>query len=713
MIQIKKKILFDSDQEKYIFWGLGRIEQMQVPYLPCDRLQDVIGEYLLYDLERWKHEEKMIQLIESVPKILSKSRCMQVSTSTGTGKSTKIPAALANAGFTVWVSVPTTVAARALYEFVRKQQPGLEIGLAMDGTHLHTHNTQLLFGTTQAINNMILRMLAQQDHKQRKLAIVMDEFHHPSPENRQLAYLCEYILGHGNPLLHVLMMSATPVQFVCFPRLASATSCDIQLPTPFPIQVVFEDDKNQWWFSVKRVPVHDEVISWIRSKLDVIYGGKTKVGDTLVFVAGETEIKAMQTISLDIPNIKVVGVWSGMDDDDRALLTETDRKQDVVFVATNIAETGITLPNVSFVVDSCLQNRMIETGESGHKELRLEFVPKSATEQRKGRTGRTGPGTCFRLLPAADFDLLRPAYDQEWSISHLHFFYLKLLSYKLPTLQILLIDEKKNAEIADRLVCSGLYDIKHQTVTQPGKEVTRYPFSFSNSVAAANVSRDPTNVNEIAALLSIAAIEARQSCQRMWFIPKKEMENRSDYMDDVISPIYAGINAIDCLMRVLFAVMTDEKKNTFSIAKSLHLQERFVFAMRKCVTRACAVKDWKFSVQDWQFLEAHYDPEKVQERLFALYDAQQVYPTFQKVPNVRGTGIEFTNKHDAMQPRHKIDKHILLRPHVPIPKEILALSTFRLPTKRGGAVFLVSLWITSYASVVPIIPAWLFAQQAL
>jgi len=122
----------------------------------------------------------MNALVVSIPEWIAKSRCLRVSTSTGTGKSTRIPAALAQAGFTVWASIPTTLAARAVYQYVRAKHPKLAIGLAMDGVRLHDSKTQLLFGTTQSIKNMLLRLLSRHQSDQ-KLVVVMDEFHHPSP----------------------------------------------------------------------------------------------------------------------------------------------------------------------------------------------------------------------------------------------------------------------------------------------------------------------------------------------------------------------------------------------------------------------------------------------------------------------------------------------------------------------------------------------------
>ena len=75
-------------------------------------------------------------------------------------------------------------------------------------------------------------------------------------------------------------------------------------------------------------------------------------------------------------------------------------------VATNVAETSVTIDGVRFVVDSGAVKEMHYDGEARMASLTPFWVSKASAEQRKGRAGRTGPGVCFRLYSADEFTRL-------------------------------------------------------------------------------------------------------------------------------------------------------------------------------------------------------------------------------------------------------------------------------------------------------------------
>ena len=68
-----------------------------------------------------------------------------------------------------------------------------------------------------------------------------------------------------------------------------------------------------------------------------------------------------------------------------------------VIVATNIAESSLTLPNIKFVVDSGLSKQKRINFNTGLESLMIDFVSKASANQRSGRSGRTGPGVCYRI----------------------------------------------------------------------------------------------------------------------------------------------------------------------------------------------------------------------------------------------------------------------------------------------------------------------------
>ena len=76
----------------------------------------------------------------------------------------------------------------------------------------------------------------------------------------------------------------------------------------------------------------------------------------------------------------------------------------LIVIATNVAETSITIPGVKYVVDSGRQKEKVQSLASGISKFEVRWVSKAAAEQRTGRAGRTGPGHCYRLYSSAFYD---------------------------------------------------------------------------------------------------------------------------------------------------------------------------------------------------------------------------------------------------------------------------------------------------------------------
>src|SRR5271168_1478334 len=78
-----------------------------------------------------------------------------------------------------------------------------------------------------------------------------------------------------------------------------------------------------------------------------------------------------------------------------------------VILATNIAETSLTVPGVRFVIDTGVQKRRVFNPSLGIESLQVYKISKSSAAQRAGRAGREAKGTCYRLYPQVEFDGLK------------------------------------------------------------------------------------------------------------------------------------------------------------------------------------------------------------------------------------------------------------------------------------------------------------------
>lgn len=121
-------------------------------------------------------------------------------------------------------------------------------------------------------------------------------------------------------------------------------------------------------------------------------------GDVLVFLSGEREIRDCEkAISrLHLPRVEVVPLYGRLSSRDQDRVFARSERQKIV-LSTNVAETSLTLPNIGYVVDTGRARISRYSYRSKIQRLPIEKISRASAEQRKGRCGRTGPGTCVRL----------------------------------------------------------------------------------------------------------------------------------------------------------------------------------------------------------------------------------------------------------------------------------------------------------------------------
>lgn len=91
-------------------------------------------------------------------------------------------------------------------------------------------------------------------------------------------------------------------------------------------------------------------------------------------------------------------------DNQRSVFVQAAPNTVKVILATNIAESSITVPNVKYVIDFCLARCMEVDQETGFARLRLKWASKNSCKQRAGRAGRTSHGECYRLVSKDFFE---------------------------------------------------------------------------------------------------------------------------------------------------------------------------------------------------------------------------------------------------------------------------------------------------------------------
>ncbi|MFA9461992.1 helicase-related protein [Thiohalorhabdus methylotrophus] len=293
---------------------------------------------------------------------------------TGSGKSTRLPLWCAEQGPVLMVE-PRRMAARSLARHVAELRGcdlGEEVGYAVRFDARHGKDTRIVFVTP----GVALRWLAAHG-LDRFSSVVLDEFHERRWDTDLLA---AQLKGAGR---HRLVVTSATVAGQRLARYLGGMRLEAEGRT-HPVDIAYNGEPSLP--STKNL--EQRVANAVRRMLQ-----ETAEGDILVFLPGRGEIRAAEQ-ALSGTDMEVIPLHAGVDTaiQDRALRTADHRR---VILATNVAETSLTLPGVRVVVDSGLERRTHHRG--GRTVLGLQAISQAAADQRAGRAGRLGPGRCLRL----------------------------------------------------------------------------------------------------------------------------------------------------------------------------------------------------------------------------------------------------------------------------------------------------------------------------
>jgi len=326
---------------------------------------------------------------------------------TGSGKTTQAPQMLLDAGLAkekkIVILQPRRVAARTVAARVaweRGGRLGEEVGYQIRFDDRTSLGTRLCYVT----EGILLRWL-QDDRTLADVGIVLfDEFHERNLLSDVALALVKQLQQTRRPDLKMAVMSATldaePVAEY-LDNLASPLRVGKEMSerwtgeTPvlrsegrsFPVQDRFLDRKDERPVTEQAADVVERIVN------------ADEPGDILVFMPGMAEINAtlgaIRAAHLT-ESVALIPLHGDLPPEDQDLAFQPNPLRKVV-VATNVAETSVTIDGVRHVVDSGLARIARYDAERGLSTLFIEEISRASAEQRKGRAGRTAPGTCHRL----------------------------------------------------------------------------------------------------------------------------------------------------------------------------------------------------------------------------------------------------------------------------------------------------------------------------
>lgn len=333
-----------------------------------------------------------------IAQAVAESNRIVIGAPTGSGKSTQVPQFLLEnreISGRILVLEPRRLAARMLARRVaaeRSERVGETIGFQTRFESAQTRETRVLFVTEGILPRMI-----QGDPRLRGIdAVVLDEFHERSLD-ADLSLGLVMQLQQDRPDLRLVVMSATLETEALAGHLQPCLILEAE-GRLHPVTMGYAKP-------AAAKPLWERAVVALRQLI-----GSGEPGDVLVFMPGVYEIRktveAVKKAKLGEP-VTCLALYGDLsvEQQDEALAPSPRRK---VIVATNIAETSLTISGVRHVIDSGVARVNRYDPGRGLNGLQLEPISRASATQRAGRAGREGPGRCMRLYTQREFES-RPA----------------------------------------------------------------------------------------------------------------------------------------------------------------------------------------------------------------------------------------------------------------------------------------------------------------
>ena len=357
------------------------------PY--SDQYRELASKWKKYPV--YEKADEIIQAIRDNQVVL-------VVTDTGSGKTVLLPKFMLHVldyKGKIAISLPKQMVTESAAKFASDcldVKLGEEVGYKYRGSNKKavSDKTQLLYATDGTI---VAKLMNDPELKEYD-AVIVDELHERKINIDFLLYLLRNTCKL-RPEFKLILMSATVNEeiFANYFTDFKFKHFDVKVGMNYPIESIFLDASvDEKTYMKKGMEIVNNIIQ------------TTDDGDILFFV---TSIKETLDSCKIIPSTKTfcIEVYAGMDIVKQELAQEENKtKIRKVIVATNVAESSLTISNIKYVVDSGYELFSYYDPEKKSKVLEKKLISHASSRQRAGRCGRTMPGTCYHLYTKNDFD---------------------------------------------------------------------------------------------------------------------------------------------------------------------------------------------------------------------------------------------------------------------------------------------------------------------
>ena len=364
----------------------------------------------------------IVEYLNDISELVKNNQVVIIAGDTGSGKTTQIAKicleSFPEATGLIGCTQPRRIAATSVSDQVRhelREQSGL-VGCKIRFRDQTSSKTRIKFMT----DGVLLAETRQDRFLKKYDIIIIDEAHERSLNiDFLLGYLKQLLVKRND--LKIIVTSATIDTKLFSRHFSNAPVLQIEGRT-YPVDLIYSS-----------IEENEEDIGFIDHCVDTVSNicNHFPPGDILVFLPTEKDIRTCcEILEGRQSNHIVLPMFGRLQSSDQQKIFKQYHQNKIV-IATNVAETSVTVPGISYVVDTGLARISSYNPRSRTTSLPVVRVSQASCNQRSGRCGRIGPGTCFRLYSEEDFQSRPPYTIPEIQRSNLAEVILQMVSLNL------------------------------------------------------------------------------------------------------------------------------------------------------------------------------------------------------------------------------------------------------------------------------------------
>lgn len=411
---------------------------------------------------------------DAIIELIQNHQVVVIAGETGSGKTTQLPKLCLDAGLgrkgKIGCTQPRRVAALSISRRVAEELNvawGKEVGCKIRFSDQSSHQTRIKFMT----DGILLAEVQSDPFLREYQTIIIDEAHERS---LNIDFLLGYLKGllKKRPDLKLIITSATIDTKTFSEAFGNAPVIEVS-GRVFPVEVHYAECNEE---------DDDYVLAAVR-QTEFILKEEPSPGGILIFMPTERDIREtcerLQNSRQFPPSrVEIVPLFGRLSaGDQQRVFASTPLHVTKIVVATNIAETSLTIPDIRYVIDTGYARVSRYSPRTRTKRLPIEMISQSSARQRQGRCGRVANGVCIRLYSEENFNN-RPAYTQpEIQRANLAEVILKLKAFQLGEVETFpfLNPPSPKAIQAGYTLLEELGALHNQSLTSLGKTLARLP----------------------------------------------------------------------------------------------------------------------------------------------------------------------------------------------------------------------------------------------